>query len=102
VSEKQLKGSRGRPPAVPKPCAGCGRDVYFAGEGNKLGAYCSDRCSRITFNRYHAAKRKANRQRYLAKTCEVCGEEFTAKRVDAKTCSPACKQKAYRRRRARA
>jgi len=36
------------------------------------------------------------------KVCGVCGEEFTAKRVDAKTCSPACKQKAYRRRRAAA
>jgi len=32
------------------------------------------------------------------KTCEVCGEQFTATRRDAKTCSPACKQKAYRQR----
>jgi predicted nucleic acid-binding Zn ribbon protein len=33
------------------------------------------------------------------KVCEVCGEEFTATRRDQKTCSRACKQKAYRRRR---
>src|SRR5215212_254818 len=30
------------------------------------------------------------------KTCEVCGRQFTAARRDAKTCSPACSQKAYR------
>ena len=32
------------------------------------------------------------------KVCEVCGEEFTATRRDAKTCSARCKQKAYRQR----
>jgi predicted nucleic acid-binding Zn ribbon protein len=30
--------------------------------------------------------------------CEVCGEALTATRGDAKTCSAACRQKAYRRR----
>jgi RNA polymerase-binding transcription factor DksA len=30
--------------------------------------------------------------------CEVCGEALTATRRDAKTCSAACRQKAYRRR----
>jgi hypothetical protein len=30
--------------------------------------------------------------------CEICGEEFTASRRDAKTCSDGCKQKAYRQR----
>jgi hypothetical protein len=30
--------------------------------------------------------------------CEVCGEAFTATQRDAKTCSAACRQKAYRRR----
>lgn len=36
------------------------------------------------------------------KVCEVCEEPFTATRRDAKTCSPACKQKAYRERRRKA
>ena len=31
--------------------------------------------------------------------CEICGEEFTASRRDAKTCSDGCKQKAYWQRR---
>jgi RNA polymerase-binding transcription factor DksA len=30
--------------------------------------------------------------------CEVCGEALTPTRLDAKTCSAACRQKAYRRR----
>jgi hypothetical protein len=32
------------------------------------------------------------------KVCEVCGEEFTATRRDAKTCSVGCKQEASRHR----
>ena len=33
-------------------------------------------------------------------TCETCGREFTARRNDARYCSPACRQKAYRDRHA--
>jgi hypothetical protein len=40
--------------------------------------------------------RKEKRAEERKKVCEVCGEEFTATRRDAKTCSKACKQKAYR------
>ena len=36
------------------------------------------------------------------KTCEACGRPFTPKRVDARTCSPACRQKLYRLEKARA
>lgn len=32
------------------------------------------------------------------RNCEGCGESFTPARSDAKYCSPACKQKAYRAR----
>jgi hypothetical protein len=32
------------------------------------------------------------------KVCEVCGEEFTATRRDAKICSAGCGQKVYRQR----
>ncbi len=28
--------------------------------------------------------------------CETCGTVFVPKRVDTKTCSPACRQRAYR------
>jgi hypothetical protein len=33
-------------------------------------------------------------------TCETCGREFTARRNDARYCSPGCRQKAYRDRHA--
>jgi formylmethanofuran dehydrogenase subunit E len=72
----------------------------WAARPRRSGVFCCDRCRSKWHNRRHSQVRKQQRQRYLAKACEVCGEEFTAKRVDAKTCSPACKQKAYRRRRA--
>ena len=82
------------------PCYWCERPVamdyeLFASR-NRSGIFCCDRCRSKWHNRRHSAIRKANRQRYLAKTCEVCAKEFTAKRVDTKTCSAACKQKAYR------
>ncbi len=40
-------------------------------------------------------------QRARRKPCEVCGGVFVAKRNDAKRCSAACRQKAYRGRRNR-
>ena len=30
----------------------------------------------------------------VTKTCEVCGEGFTAKRADARTCSASCRSRA--------
>jgi hypothetical protein len=86
-----------------QPCYWCDRPVFmlyevWAARPRRSGVFCCDRCRSKWHNRRHSQVRKQQRQRYLAKTCEVCGEEFTAKRVDAKTCSPACKQKAYRRR----
>lgn len=30
----------------------------------------------------------------VTKTCEVCGNTFTAKRTDAKTCSTSCRSRA--------
>jgi hypothetical protein len=36
----------------------------------------------------------------VTRSCEVCGSPVTAKRTDATLCSPACKQKAYRERKA--
>jgi hypothetical protein len=75
-------------------CAGCGRQVVFGMSPNQYRkrVYCSDECRR-TWRR-----NPKNREPYT-NTCEVCGREFEAKRSDAKTCSPACRQKAYRQRR---
>jgi predicted nucleic acid-binding Zn ribbon protein len=98
LSPKVLRGTRLSPPATPEPCAGCGRDVYLGTTG-RLGVVCSERCRTRVFNAHHSAKRKARRAQAREKTCEVCGEAFTASRRDAKTCSAACKQKVYREKR---
>jgi hypothetical protein len=85
---------------VSGPCDACGQTVT-AVEGmgqycRRLHLFCGDRCR----SRYYSRLRSKRAARAREKVCEVCGEEFTATRRDAKTCSPACKQKAYRRRRA--
>jgi hypothetical protein len=37
------------------------------------------------------------RKRHKQRTCVTCGAGFTTTRIDAKFCSNACRQKAYRR-----
>lgn len=37
------------------------------------------------------------KKRVYQKICTECGDPFTAKRSDAKTCSNACRKRAYRR-----
>lgn len=72
-------------------CSGahCSRAVVFLDQKPpaRKRVFCSQEC--------RASGTRAQPQQ---KTCEVCGEPFTATRSDAKTCSPACRQKAYRQR----
>jgi hypothetical protein len=93
-----------RPWGEPVPCAGgCGLlvtspydDRYFHNRprGERLvpgvtvcgGVRCADRA-------YNARRRKS-----APTSCAGCGETFTPKRSDARYCSAACKQRAYRRR----
>ena len=67
-------------------CKTCKRPVYYAKRTN-LPRYCSPAC-------HHAARLV----RPIAVVCTVCGKAFIAPRIDARTCSPACRQKAYRQR----
>ncbi len=84
-----------------RPCSTCERPVVYKltrrGYHNRH-VFCSYRCQYT----YHNRRRSQRDEHLRQKVCEVCSEEFTATRAHAKTCSPACKQKAYRRRRARA
>jgi predicted RNA-binding Zn-ribbon protein involved in translation (DUF1610 family) len=80
-------------------CPECGRDVVVVRvedvKGRRRSAYyCSGRCR--DERRLRVARERRARAR--EKACAECGAEFTATRSDAKTCSPACRQKAYRRR----
>ncbi len=79
-----------------RPCEGCGRTVYKARDNvRRRYVVCCESCRRACYNRVRRERRAA---RASGKVCEVCAKVFTTKRSDAKTCSPACKQKAYRRR----
>jgi hypothetical protein len=83
----------------PIACKGCGRPVHFTAttQAMLLRTVCSERCSAIAHNADRRAKRAPARQR----TCTNCGQPFVARR-DARTCSRACRQRAYRQRQAAA
>lgn len=84
------------------PCAGeCGvrvshwyRDRYdqSAGEMVPYLTTCSQRCT----ERAAAARRRA----VVPATCKSCGDTFTPARSDSRYCSNACRQHAYRARKA--
>jgi hypothetical protein len=87
--------SPGRDDMVTQLCAYCERPIVSLLDLSALRrTFCSDRCKEA----YHDQLRKDKRTEERKKVCEVCGEEFTATRRDAKTCSVGCKQKAYRQR----
>jgi hypothetical protein len=76
-----------RPPQ--EACPHCHRPVYRREPRGRL--FCCDRCAWLAAS----ARRRAKTAR-REKTCAACGRSFTATRVDARTCSPACRQKDYR------
>jgi len=79
-----------------RPCETCGRPVYKRRDNvRRRYVVCCESCRRACCNRVRRERRAA---RTRGKVCEVCGEAFTPTRSDQKTCSPACKQKAYRQR----
>jgi hypothetical protein len=72
-------------------CAECG--MALSSSAGKH-TFCSDRCRWTFHNRRRSQRTAAKRE----KACEICGKQFTSARNDAKTCSKACRQKAYRQR----
>jgi hypothetical protein len=80
----------------PKPCAGCGREVW-----SELRWYltapvtCCEQCAHKV--RLAAARNRRTEARGTRK-CQQCGETFEPTRTDAKFCKNACRQNAYRRR----
>jgi hypothetical protein len=84
-----------RDDVVTQLCAYCERPMVSRLALSELQrTLCSDPCRRA----YQNQVRKEKRAEVRRKVCEVCGEEFTGTRRDQKTCSKACKQKAYRQR----
>jgi predicted nucleic acid-binding Zn ribbon protein len=81
----------------PEPCAGCGRQVFNINNRRQYQRTLTTCCPRCYSRAARLAlSRKAEPSRH--KTCPVCGQAFQATRTDARTCSSACKQKAYRQR----
>ena len=71
-------------------CRGCG--VWMNRDREK---YCCSECQREA----EARRKREHRQQWrMNKTCPICGEKFTPKRADAKYCSAACRQRAFRKR----
>jgi len=98
-----MRQLRGKPMTVRSAeCHGCGRPLAVVTESEyrtpyRKIAYCSEACRD---DRRERAKRE--RAALDRKVCEACGEPFEPTRSDAKTCSPACRQRLYRLRKASA
>jgi hypothetical protein len=63
-----------------------------------IRTFCSESCRRAVFRVEAKAKRLAARGD-LTRRCVDCNREFTPHRTDARYCSSACRQRAYRSRR---
>lgn len=73
-----------------QPCSNCDRPTFYQDYVWRRYVFCSDRC-------------RATVQAALenpTSTCESCHLTFTPKRADARFCSGACRQFAYRQRKA--
>jgi hypothetical protein len=82
--------------ATPADCEVCGRHMFVRSASYfslRKHHFCSERCKSRLFNKRRSEKSAAAR---AGKVCPICTREFTPKRRDAKTCSPACKQKMHR------
>ncbi len=77
-------------------CDGCGRPVAERDFRSRRWTVCSWRCRIRTETMQRKAKRQASR---LSITCAACGVGFQPRRSGATTCSSACRQWLYRRRR---
>ena len=69
-------------------CLGCGGSMVF--HSYPYRSVCSDRCAQRARRKQKASTRRC--------TCAACGLSFKPPRSDARFCSAACKQSAYRER----
>ena len=89
-------------------CVTCGRPMHQVRDHTGLYDTCCQACAKKIHKR-NARKQKAKAKRRLRQwmaaehghyKCKVCGETLEPLRNGARTCSSACRQKAYRRRQA--
>ena len=77
------------------PCENCGRMITAPESLLRKHWVCSQRCRKVIHRRREREAREKQREGMV---CDVCGTAFAPARLDARTCSSACRQKAYRRR----
>lgn len=75
--------------AEPDTCQACGLQVILRTSKRRKVIVCSDRCRAATYRKSVDVA--------VTQQCEGCGDEMTG-RSDRRYCSPACRQRAYRRR----
>lgn len=75
-------------------CPQCGKEFYTMSYFRK---YCQLSCCRNQAKQDRTEKKK--REHYSEHICSVCSAYFISKRTDAKFCSNACRQRAYRNKR---
>lgn len=86
-------------PRPPYPCEDCdGMNSFFYCDTCRGKYEETERARREPINAAARRRRALRRARRPPATCLSCRAEFRGKRRDATTCSPACRQKAYRRR----
>ena len=78
-----------------RPCAHCQRPVFRDRERKgEIYFVCSNQCRQAVHNANYRRKHPRSR---VEQRCGDCGETFRPSRRDAKFCSMACRQRAYRR-----
>jgi len=79
-----------------RPCAGCGRPVHnLDNVYYRRFTFCSQVCRAKALAAHGRNRRREARG---DRPCEGCGKTFKPTRTDARFCSVACKQRAYRQR----
>jgi hypothetical protein len=75
------------------PCDTCGRPVQIEfSQRRHKHVFCCDRCGA----RWHNQQRNQRTRQARERVCPICAQPFVGTRRDAATCSPKCRQKAYR------
>ena len=79
-------------------CSGCGTPWTDWRTRLRERGVDKGHCDRCAAGRHNERQREWRRQGRAGRDCESCGDTFTPPRSDARYCSPACRQKAYRER----
>jgi hypothetical protein len=82
----------------PWPCVGCGKMLRHRTTHHYAETFCSEACADAVYAR-RDQRHQWKHRRSDGICCASCGVSFRpARRGDASTCSPACRQRLYRKR----